>query len=208
MEVDVDSKFESAQYTPDKMLNKSAFYAQLQALGEYVLDLQVKYGTAVPLSFMVNAGESRVTPPDGMGLGDLAKLRGETAEREAQQHFASMGIDTTSIDFRTNVHIGKTPYVKGVNKPSDPAYTAEQFLQLEVDVRTWPPPEFIAHEHWDPQVVNIEIGVERDSGKTNKMKKQKTGHYKFKKHRGKKFALWVKKLFTIRPRKAKCPEFK
>lgn len=70
------------------------------------------------------SSESLTTPPKGMKVGDLARLRAESAQNFIKNSFPSVAF----IFVKPIIKIGTTPYRQGVDNPDDPKYKLEQFV--------------------------------------------------------------------------------
>ena len=80
------------------------------------------------ISIFIKSSESQVTPPQGVVVGELARLRSENVkQRLLESNILNQNI-TTSFE------VGKTPYVRGVDNPNDLKFSKEQFTQIQVVV--------------------------------------------------------------------------
>ena len=167
LSLDAGSTFGSAKYKAGDM-NSAVFNETLDKAAEYLEDLQDDFGEEVSVQIRVIAGESLVTPPKGMGTGDLARLRAETARAQAIKYFAARGIEVGNLDFADpKTVIGTTPYIRGESDPHADCYTQEQFLRIELEmVGTPPPPEPIEVEVLLVEPVFLAMSAQRKSGIT------------------------------------------
>jgi len=80
------------------------------------------------ISIFIKSSESQVTPPQGIEIGELARLRSSNIkERLLNSNILNQNI-TTSFE------VGETPYTRGVDNPNDLKYSKEQFSQIQVVV--------------------------------------------------------------------------
>jgi hypothetical protein len=82
------------------------------------------------VSVAINAQESKVTNPPGLGVGQLAETRAQTLQ-SSLTNYSSLNQSPT-----VNTSVGTTSYVRGVDNPRDPKYTDEQYVELIVNVET------------------------------------------------------------------------
>ncbi len=81
------------------------------------------------ISIFIRSSESQVTPPQGVVVGELARLRSENVkQRLLKSNILNQNI-TTSFE------VGNTPYVRGVDNPNDLKFSKEQFTQIQVVVQ-------------------------------------------------------------------------
>lgn len=80
------------------------------------------------ISIFIKSSESQVTPPQGVVVGELARLRSENVkQRLLESNILNQNI-TTSFE------VGNTPYVRGVDNPNDLKFSKDQFTQIQVVV--------------------------------------------------------------------------
>jgi hypothetical protein len=152
---DAASTFPSAKYKAGDM-NSAEFDKIMSSAAAYLNQLQQDFGSDVQLKVTVEAGESLVTPPEGMDEGDLAKFRAQTAIEQARKYFAAQGYDVNLIDFVPITTVGKTKYVRGVSDKHADCYTKEQFLRVRVEMSGEPKPiPPIVTESFDVEAIRL-----------------------------------------------------
>lgn len=102
--------------------------SQLSVLSSRVKQFTNKYDN-VTIITTVKASESRVTNPNNIPPGGLAKQRLENALSILSSY------PLINKDIRSQSIIGSTPYTRGVDNPNDPKYLAEQYVSISVSVR-------------------------------------------------------------------------
>jgi hypothetical protein len=185
---DAGSTFPSALYKAGDM-NSADFNKTMAQAADYLSQLQEDFGPEVKLKVTVEAGESQVTPPDGMKEGDLANLRAQTAIDQASKYFAAEGFDLSHIDFVPLTTLGTTKYVRGTSDPDADCYTQEQYLRVSVEMSGEPKP-------LPPMVIEMTqiegIFLKKKVDTRKKFEWPKINWPRFKKRRNKKFKASVK----------------
>ena len=80
------------------------------------------------ISIFIRSSESQVTPPPGVKIGELARLRSSNIKERL------LNTDLLNQNITTSSEVGPTSYVRGVDDPNDPKFNKEQFTQIQVVV--------------------------------------------------------------------------
>ena len=80
------------------------------------------------MSIFIKSSESQVTPPQGVQVGELARLRSLNIKERLLDN------NTLNQNITTSFEVGPTPYVRGVDNPNDSKFNKEQFTQIQVVV--------------------------------------------------------------------------
>lgn len=169
-EFKVASTFPPDEYTAE-MMDNDAFEASLAQAAAEIKRLHDKYGPEVGLDFVIRSGESQI-PSSKFKIGELASLRGETAQEQALAYLAAQGIDVEALNIIVTPVIGATewpdrddPDFYKLKKERMPAYREEQFLSVSTSLNGDPPPIVIkGDEILDQEQVSIlnTVKVDRD----------------------------------------------
>ncbi len=97
------------------------------------------------ISIFIRSSESQVTPPPGVKIGELARLRSSNIKERL------LNTDLLNQNITTSSEVGPTPYVRGVDDPNDPKFNKEQFTQIQVVVEG----TIETQEESDPTPLNL-----------------------------------------------------
>ena len=104
--------------------DKSASAVQFKTLLQNYLNNPGNKGATINVGLI--SGESLTTPPKGMKVGDLARLRAESVQNFIKNSFPTIKFIFT----KPIIKIGTKPYRQGVDNPDDPKYLLEQFVDV------------------------------------------------------------------------------
>lgn len=154
---DATSTFASARYTPEQMQQSAAVQGLLMQVADKIKEIQAIDPNAV-INVGAIASESYVTNPAGFEIsGSLAAARAENAIIAAKAYFATDPeiLDTIKINYTSDNRGANGPDWDGTKSKDDACYTDHQYVRLEVEMASTPPPETLTHTTQDAETVSV-----------------------------------------------------